>query len=970
VEEFDDIRVPTPEAVPGRHHIVVQTDNYLEDLRHININCDFGTQTEADLDRPEPILFEPKSSGLDMFTFIEENDLFDFDQEVQVILNVISEKSLDQALKEVLEEEELKDMQDHADAFNQIRNVKLVELQRLHAKDVRFESERERRIAQAASRVDGVAEELARAAASSAAKDYVMNLQDEVLTKLAGAGYFYDPTLKQVQNTFLPWLVQRVGDNNGKVKAAEKQVDNLVLNAVGVLQNEVSDNLRDIKRKVIGAAQTTRDNKAVYEARVKEVEELKAKREQERIDKIAADAAEAAVAKEAAAAEAAAKGENTEGEGDGEGGEAEAAKEGDGEGDEGDEVAVKKVEVEDPELIVAPLVVEEHNIHEFGYLALAHAAAPKDLARLLEKRSTAVNLFSYASVLANEGEWWKASTVLDSEVDLQIDAATLRQRRYTGFERNVDNLDAEVDLSAVKKAIEPLSGGSVTVLVPSSPSLEGLTPTLGLTASAAASNGVYVVAVAGQGGAVHAELVVGDVVTEIDGVGMMTPDALMRFESSLEPGQVVRMTVTRGLDGRQEMLSVETWATSMAQTQVREIRTKLGKPTASTPLLSAGKALTALMKIEARVGFRGIAGDGGLTVEGAESGGPGYRAGMVDGDTIVSFGGIACTDSDALLIQVKAKLGGEWVSIALQGTEGPDARWIEVGGAGSSTERLRSLRAMAGLKDPEEPSFTKPCFNQEAVEPSGVGDSAALATLQAMVPSLGFTYASTGLLLGAGVGALTADGVYSTLMTGDLITKVDETDISTDQDLAAVEAQCTAGDVLKVLVVRLLDQREDLVSLEVGSAGGEGLAAVRVIRGKTTLPTSDSVLHDKASALELLRKMRPVAGFRINDEENGIVSVTDVPEHTAGARAGIQTDDQLASVDGVVIASSEDFVAAMSSHTAGNVLKLEVLRGGVPVALKLELAARNDAGMDNPVEHVRCLRYIAGLPVVGLLVEV
>jgi S1-C subfamily serine protease len=969
VEEFDDIRVPTPEAVPGRHHIVVQTDNYLEDLRHININCDFGTQTEAELDRPEPILFEPKSSGLDMFTFIDENDLFDFDQEVQVILNVISEKSLDQALKEVLEEEEIKDMQDHADAFNQIRNVKLVELQRLHAKDVRFESERERRIAQAASRVDGVAEELARAAASSAAKEYVMNLQDEVLTKLAGAGYFYDPTLKQVQNTFLPWLVQRVGDNNSSVKAAEKQVDNLVLNAVGVLQNEVSDNLRDIKRKVIGAAQRTRDNKAVYDARVKKVEGVKAKREQERLDKIAADAVKAAAVKEAAAAEAAAKGENTEGEGDGDGAEGEVAKEVDGEGGEGDEVVVKKPVVEDPELIAAPLVVEEHNIHEFGYLALAHAAAPKDLARLLEKKSTAVNLFSYASVLANEGEWWKASTVLDSEADLQIDAATLRQRRYTGFERDVDNLDVEVDLSAVKKAIEPVWGGPVAVLVPSGPSLEGLTPTLGLTASAATLAGVYVVAVADQGGAVHADLVVGDVVTEIDGIAVATPDALTRFESSLEPGQVVTMTVTRGLDGRQEILSVETWATSMAQTQVRQIRTKLGKPTVSTPLLSAGKALTALMKIEARVGFRGIASDGGLMVEGAESGGPGYRAGMVDGDMIVSFGGVACTDSDALLLQVKAKLGGEWVSIELQGAEGPDARWIEVGGAGSSTERLRSLRTVAGLKDPEEPSFTKPCFNQEAVAPSGVGDPAALATLQAMVPSLGFTYASTGLLLGAGVGALTADAVHSTIMTGDLITKVDDTDIFTDQDLNAVEAQCTAGDVLKVLVVRLLDQREDLVTLEVGSAGGEGLAAVRIIRGKTTLPTSDSVLHDKASALELLKKMRPVAGFRINDKEGGIVTVTDVPEHTAGARAGIQTGDQLASVDGVAIASSEDFVAAMSSHTAGNVLKLEVLRDGVHVALELELAARNDKlGVDNPVEHVRCLRYVAGLPVVGLLI--
>ena len=38
-------RVPTPEPVPGRHHMQVQTDNYLEDLRDKIQEHDFGTQT-------------------------------------------------------------------------------------------------------------------------------------------------------------------------------------------------------------------------------------------------------------------------------------------------------------------------------------------------------------------------------------------------------------------------------------------------------------------------------------------------------------------------------------------------------------------------------------------------------------------------------------------------------------------------------------------------------------------------------------------------------------------------------------------------------------------------------------------------------------------------------------------------------------------------------------------------------------
>ena len=62
--------------------MTVQTDNYLEDLRENVTANDFATQTDAEMDRPEPVLFDPKSSGVDMYTWIDDGDLFDFEQEV------------------------------------------------------------------------------------------------------------------------------------------------------------------------------------------------------------------------------------------------------------------------------------------------------------------------------------------------------------------------------------------------------------------------------------------------------------------------------------------------------------------------------------------------------------------------------------------------------------------------------------------------------------------------------------------------------------------------------------------------------------------------------------------------------------------------------------------------------------------------------------------------------------------------
>ena len=70
-----------------------------------------------------------------MYTFIEEGDLFDFDMEVEPVLHVLATKNLNQALLEVLEEEEMKEMLRYREAYNQERNTRLSELQRLDAKD-------------------------------------------------------------------------------------------------------------------------------------------------------------------------------------------------------------------------------------------------------------------------------------------------------------------------------------------------------------------------------------------------------------------------------------------------------------------------------------------------------------------------------------------------------------------------------------------------------------------------------------------------------------------------------------------------------------------------------------------------------------------------------------------------------------------------------------------------------------------
>ena len=92
----------------------VQTDKYIEQLTDKPPEAEIGVATEFYLDRPPVPLFQPKMPSKDCYkaTQIFEGDpeLFDFDAEVEPMLNVLCDRTLEQARLEVLEEEEYKIM--------------------------------------------------------------------------------------------------------------------------------------------------------------------------------------------------------------------------------------------------------------------------------------------------------------------------------------------------------------------------------------------------------------------------------------------------------------------------------------------------------------------------------------------------------------------------------------------------------------------------------------------------------------------------------------------------------------------------------------------------------------------------------------------------------------------------------------------------------------------------------------------
>merc|ERR1719428_2512709 len=200
-------RPGTPEAVMGRKHMDIQTDSYLEEPTERTVEFEAETQTDFLLDRPPSPLFMPAKVGVDIETQIEEGELFDFDREVEPVLEVLVGKTLEQSMMEVLEEEELDSIRRHQEEFEQLRNAELLEVQRMEAAEKRRADELERRMQQQRAQKEQDMSVMRKVISRNIAFDYLGGLKERAMKQLLDAGVFQDQTQVAVDGIFLPSLM-------------------------------------------------------------------------------------------------------------------------------------------------------------------------------------------------------------------------------------------------------------------------------------------------------------------------------------------------------------------------------------------------------------------------------------------------------------------------------------------------------------------------------------------------------------------------------------------------------------------------------------------------------------------------------------------------------------------------------------------------------------------------------------------
>jgi hypothetical protein len=264
----------TPPPPGGRKHIDVQTDNYLEELTDKVPEVEEETQTEAFMDRPPSPLFIPSKTGHDMATQIEPGDLFDFDMEVVPILEVLVGKTLEVSMMEVMEEEELATIRMHQENFEQTRNAELAEVQRLEAEAKRKFAEKQRRMKEQKERIAQQQELKEKVAARSFAKNYLSDLHSSVFSTLMDSGHFYDPLAKEVQESFMPWVMDQMVKQLDEIVVSQTLTDGLIREAMELSvekQKKAAEQRRTDERKAAIAAK----RQAEEDARRKEEEDRK-----------------------------------------------------------------------------------------------------------------------------------------------------------------------------------------------------------------------------------------------------------------------------------------------------------------------------------------------------------------------------------------------------------------------------------------------------------------------------------------------------------------------------------------------------------------------------------------------------------------------------------------------------------------------------------------------------------------------
>jgi S1-C subfamily serine protease len=501
----------------------------------------------------------------------------------------------------------------------------------------------------------------------------------------------------------------------------------------------------------------------------------------------------------------------------------------------------------------------------------------------------------------------------------------------------------------------------------------GLKSDMGFEVENYPGGGVYVRKVAPLGAANHATIVQGDVITTFNDANVTDRDNLSELVSSMSPGEVATLSVRRGTDGRAEILILEAFVQGgdSSPMEVRESRKQLGMSVSTSTLYTHASAFREITSLPASLG---------LTAEGepavvkkihGES--SASRAGVNEGDILVSFGGEILQSAEQLESLLQGAKPGDWVKLAVERNGEREVVDVELAAPGETIEKVRSLRLMAGtletlpstwkgVNDSSRADSKSQMVKRELQDPANMAK--ALEEVEALPKEFGCQFNDTE----TGVAVVEVNNflaIQASLVEGDVILEVNDQAVNSADELARLVDGMLAGDVVKVKLQRVLDGAADLVALEIMSAT-IGPNEVRDLRMRAGLPVNDQDIETPESALKKLKTLSKRFGFRVTDKNGDGVEIVKVNKNGVVEHIGAALGDVIHHVNDAHVTDVQSFVSVAQDLLVGDTVNLRVTRTDPVSGESQELVLTTELSSGEAharAEWIRALRKIANLSV-------
>mmetsp|Transcript_84544 Transcript_84544/g.217802 ORF Transcript_84544/g.217802 Transcript_84544/m.217802 type:complete len:458 (-) Transcript_84544:271-1644(-) len=200
-------------------------------------------QTDEFLPEPPSEQYQPQKVGVDVCTQVDDGELFNFDLEVEPILDVLVNKTLEQSIMEVEEEHEMESMKDFKTTWYSRQEAMAKDWQvQVQEEWVRWE-QMEAIMARKREEKRREAQVLLKIQAMSAAKQHLKSIVPNSVTDLQEVA-FPDMTGMAINRIFLPQLLGQVQQEVRTLMRAQQQVSETVS---GVVRAQIAAHSQSIE---------------------------------------------------------------------------------------------------------------------------------------------------------------------------------------------------------------------------------------------------------------------------------------------------------------------------------------------------------------------------------------------------------------------------------------------------------------------------------------------------------------------------------------------------------------------------------------------------------------------------------------------------------------------------------------------------------------------------------------------------